>query len=198
MEPVDKEKIREAVRERYARVSSCADGHFEYPTGAQAILSLGYDPAVIAGIPPAVLASYCGIGNPFSLGAIEPGSKVLDLGCGTGFDVLVASGMVGEAGRVVGLDLTPEMVEQARSNMELAGVRNAEIAAVEGEAIPFDDSSFDVIISNGVINLSPDKERSFSELYRVLRPGGRLQFADIVLRSDLPEEKVGSLEAWSQ
>lgn len=197
MECIDENKIREAVRMKYAEVSRGAAGKFEYPTGKEGASALGYDPALLESMPHEILRSYCGVGNPFAMGAIRPGATVLDVGCGAGFDLIVASRLVGESGRVYGIDLTLEMAECARSNMARAGVR-AEIVHVDSELVPFAEEKFDVIISNGVLNMSPRKEISYAELFRVLKTRGRLQFADIVLREDLPENLIGSMEAWSQ
>ncbi len=159
---------------------------------------MGYDPAVIESAPALILESFCGVGNPFSLGKVSPGSTLLDFGCGAGFDLFVASKLVGENGRVCGIDLTEEMVGRARENLTLAGVTNFEVKKVDSEAIPYDDRSFDVVVSNGVINLSPSKETAFKEIYRVLKPGGRLRFADVVLENELPAGLAGSAESWSQ
>jgi ubiquinone/menaquinone biosynthesis C-methylase UbiE len=148
--------------------------------------------------PAQFLESFCGVGNPFSLGKIDPGIVLLDFGCGAGFDLFVASRLVGENGRVCGIDLTEEMVQRARENLTRAGVTNFEIRKVDSETMPYNDHSFDVAISNGVINLSPNKETTFSEIYRVLKPGGKLQFADVVLENELPAGLAGSAEAWSQ
>ncbi len=145
-----------------------------------------------------MLESFCGVGNPFSLGKINPGSALLDFGCGAGFDLFVASKLVGDSGRVCGIDLTEEMVGRARENLTLAGITNFEVKKVDSEAIPYDDHSFDVIISNGVINLSPSKQTVFREIYRALKPRGKLQFADVILDSELPADLAGSAEAWSQ
>ncbi len=123
---------------------------------------------------------------------------MLDFGCGAGFDMFVASKLAGESGLICGIDLTENMVVRARENLALAGITNYEIKIVDSETIPYDDRFFDVVISNGVINLSPRKETSFAEIYRVLKPGGRLQFADVVLESELPTSLAGSAEAWSQ
>ena len=194
---VDHEQIREAVRAKYRKVARSAEGLFKYATGAEGARALGYDAELIADAPPALMKSFCGVGNPFCLGAIRAGEVVLDVGCGAGFDVYVASRAVGEAGEALGVDLTPEMVSVAKENMERVGLTNAEVRCGSSEDLPFECASIDVVISNGVFNLSPNKRRSFEEVVRVLKPGGRLQFADIVLDEDLPTEVVGSLEAWS-
>jgi len=159
---------------------------------------LGYDPAVINEAPPALLKSFCGVGNPFSLGVIRPGSNLLDIGSGAGFDLYVAKRLVGDFGRVSGIDLTPEMVEVARKNLAGTGMINIEVINVSSEKIPFNDKTFDTVISNGVINLSPCKHDLFREILRVLKDGGKLQFADVVLEKELPGRLVGSPEAWSQ
>ncbi len=179
-------------------MSVSAADKFQYPVGKEGARALGYDPAVIESAPEQFFDSSCPVGNPFSLGPIAPGSALLDFGCGAGFDLFVAAKLVGEKGRLYGVDLTEEMVQRAKENLALAGVKNCEVRKVDAEAIPYDDHSFDVVISNGVINLSPNKETTFKELHRVLRPGGRLQFADVVLENDLPAGLAQSAEAWSQ
>jgi arsenite methyltransferase len=192
------QEIRKAIRDKYAEVSISAEGKFQYPTGKDGVKALGYDPAVIENAHPRFFESSCGVGNPFSLGAIRPGAFVLDFGCGAGFDLFVASRLVGESGSVCGIDLTKDMVTRAQENLTLAGITNFEIKKVDSEIIPYDDHFFDVVISNGVINLSARKETSFKEIYRVLKPGGRLQFADVVLEKELPASLAESPEAWSQ
>lgn len=147
---------------------------------------------------PSLLKSFCGVGNPFSLGEILPGNNLLDIGSGAGFDLYVAKRLVGEGGRVCGIDLTREMVDRARNNLAESGMNNIEITHVSSEEIPYHDDTFDTVISNGVINLSPCKQELFKEIFRVLKNGGKLQFADVVLEKELPGTLVGSLEAWSQ
>jgi ubiquinone/menaquinone biosynthesis C-methylase UbiE len=150
------------------------------------------------GLPAELVTGFCGVGNPFSLGDVRSGNQVLDIGCGAGFDLAVAGRLAGPGGRVRGIDLTVEMVERATRNLAAVGLTNAEVRQVEGEEIPYGEATFDLVISNGVINLSPAKEKLFAESHRVLKPGGRLQFADIVLEAELPPELAASPEAWSQ
>jgi ubiquinone/menaquinone biosynthesis C-methylase UbiE len=179
-------------------VAKSAAGKFSYPTGKEGASALGYDPALIDEIHPGLLESFCGVGNPFSLFPIQPGSIILDVGCGAGFDLYVAARLTGPRGRVHGVDLTEAMVERARDNLQKAGIANAEVQQVESESLPFAANTFDVVISNGVINLSPDKETLFREINRVLKPGGRFGFADVMLEQELPQGMAGSTEAWSQ
>ncbi len=159
---------------------------------------LGYDPALIDAAHAGLLESFCGVGNPFSLFPIQPGSIILDVGCGAGFDLYIAARLTGPAGRVQGVDLTEAMVVRARKNLRAAGIANAEVRQAESESLPFKDNIFDVVISNGVINLSPEKETLFREINRVLKPGGWLCFADVVLEQELPQGMADSAEAWSQ
>ncbi len=191
------EAIQDGIRRKYAEVSTSAAGKFEYPTGREGALFLGYDGSMIEDLPDEILASFCGVGNPFALGPLEAGESVLDVGSGAGFDMIVASRHVGDKGRVCGVDLTPEMAARARKNLALAGVVNGEIREGASEAIPYGDASFDVVISNGVLNLSPRKETSFREVLRVLKRGGRLQFADIVLQEGAEQASSCSIDAWS-
>ena len=198
MPEIDSVAIREAVRKKYAEVAQSADGKFMYPTGRQGALTLHYDPAILAGLSDEALGSFCGVGNPFALGPIMGGESVLDVGCGAGFDMIVASRLIGDTGKICGIDMTRQMAERARLNLRRAGVTHGEVQVSGAESIPYRDASFDVVISNGVINLSPAKDEVFKEIHRVLRPGGRLQFADIVMNEALPADVASSLEAWSQ
>jgi SAM-dependent methyltransferase len=191
------DEIRGAVRRKYMEVSRTAEGKFTYPTGSEGARLLGYDPAALREMPGELLESFCGVGNPLGLGPVGEGESLLDVGCGSGFDLIVASRMVGPGGRVCGIDLTPEMAERARGNLKKAGVSNGEVRVAGAEDIPYPSETFHVVTSNGVLNLSPLKEECFREVHRVLRPGGSLQFADIVLKEELPPKVAGSLEAWS-
>lgn len=191
------DEIRQAVRKKYAEVSRSISGKFRYATGRAGAAALGYDLAILSDLPDDAFDTFCGVGNPFALGPLHRGETVLDVGCGAGLDMILASRLVGSTGRVFGIDLTPEMVEKARANFAKAGASNAIAIVASSEAIPYDDQTFAVVTSNGVLNLSPLKERSLSEIFRVLKPSGRVQFADIVLNEDLPPEMTNSLEAWS-
>lgn len=186
------------MRSKYSEVAQSVSGKFAYPTGREGALSLGYDPALVAAAHHDLLASFCGVGNPFSQFPIRPGSIILDVGCGAGFDLYIAARLTGLGGKVYGVDLTGAMVARARENLQKAGVTNAEVQQVESESLPFEDNTFDVAISNGVINLSPEKETLFREINRVLKPGGMFGFADVMLEQSLPQGMASSAEAWSQ
>ncbi len=194
----EEDGIKQAIRSKYAEVSISASGKFQYPVGKDGVRQLGYDPAIIESAPERFFASTCPVGNPFSLGAIASGSAVLDFGCGAGFDMYVASRLVGEKGRVCGIDLTEAMARRAQENLVFAGVRNFEVKAVDSDTIPYADGAFDVVVSNGAINLSPCKQTVFGEIYRVLKNGGSLRFADVVVENALPAGLAGSAESWSQ
>ena len=193
------ESIRSAIRGRYARVAGGQPGDFGYATGAQGASALLYDLKLIRRAPPDLVGGFCGVGNPHLLGSLEPGQAILDVGCGGGFDLFVAAHRVGPRGRLVGLDLTPEMVGAAKARLERSDCPEVSVAVGRSEALPCSDRSFDRVLSNGVLNLSPDKVRTFSELFRVLRPDGLLLLADIVREG--PEPDASGLptgpEAWS-
>ncbi len=190
--------IREGIREKYAKVAADTGCCFQYPTGKEGMERQGYPREVLETFPGEVLASFCGVGNPFSLGPIHPGEAVLDIGCGAGVDSLVAAHLAGPRGRVIGLDVTAEMIVKANSNRELLGFANVEFQVGEGEALPFPDNNFDVVISNGVLNLTVDKGKALGEAYRVLKPGGRFMVADMVLTSELPPDKADKVSNWYQ
>lgn len=192
------EQIYNGVKDKYSKVSADAAGFFSYTVGKEGAKILGYDGTLLDEISDALLNSFCSVGNPFTLAPIDRGSCVLDIGCGGGFDLYVASRLVGSTGKVVGVDLTSEMVVRAKENLNTLQAKNVEILQVSGERLPFADEQFDVVISNGVINLSPNKTTLFAEIFRILKPGGRLQFADIVLEKELPSHLASSIESWSQ
>ncbi len=174
-----------------------ANGHFRYPVGRIGALTLGYDAGILDALTDEFLGSFCGVGNPFSIARIDRGSSVLDVGCGAGLDLYVASRLAGEEGHVWGVDVSEEMVQRARRNLGRLAVKNVEMDLVSSKRLPFADALFDVVISNGVINLSPDKPGLFGEIYRVVKPGGRLQFADIILEDSASPPAVDA-ESWAQ
>jgi SAM-dependent methyltransferase len=182
----DARDIKAGVLSKYEKVAASPAGLFRYPTGEESARNLDYPSALVARVPAASRDRFVGVGNPFTLGAIPRGAAVLDLGCGAGFDAFIAAGLVGPRGRVAGVDLSPEMLgiaEGARRHGEFPQLR-FEVADVE--ALPFPDGRFDVALSNGVLNLVPDKPAALREIFRVLRPGGRLQACDMSLVADAP------------
>ena len=191
--------IREAIRSKYAQVAAAgAGGCFQYPIGPEGLLLQGYPPEVLEKIPAEILATFCGVGNPFSLGPLHAGEAVLDIGCGAGVDSLVAAHLVGPAGRVVGLDVTEEMVVRARANLERMALAQVSFQVGEAETLPFPENDFDLVISNGVFNLALNKAQALTEAYRVLKPGGRFMAADMVLVGEPPPEQAQSAESWFQ
>jgi len=193
----DVEKIEEGIRQKYTKVAISPEGNFRYPTGEAGLKGQNYNPETLKELPGDILASYCGVGNPFSLGTIREGDTVLDIGCGAGVDTLIATTMVGQKGRVVGIDLIPEMLERARENLRKTSPNNVSFQEVSAEGLPFPDASFDVVISNGVFNLIPDKVKALKEVLRVLRPLGRFMIADQVLTIKPPENTESMVENWA-
>ena len=189
--------IRAAVEDRFARVARSPQQERKFPVGPASARKLGYGPEEIDALPASVTESFCGVGNPLGLGELLPGQAVLDLGSGAGLDSLLAARRVGPTGKVVGVDLCQDMVEKARRNAALLGLHNVEFVNAGAERLPPPDESVDVIISNGVFNLFPGKPAVLAEAFRVLRPGGRLQMADILLHEDVTPEEVVRLGEWS-
>ncbi len=190
--------VREKIQEKYAHVAATPAGRFRYPTGAEGLRLQKYPPEIVQGFPQAVVDSFCGVGNPFSLGPIHQGEAVLDIGCGAGVDAFVAARMVGPQGRVVGIDLTEEMISTAKANLALQNLANVSFQVADAESLPFPDQDFDVVISNGVLNLTLNKEKALTEAYRVLKPGGRFMIADMVLVQDLPPDRACKVSNWYQ
>jgi len=192
----DKKRIEESIRQKYTKVSVSPGGLFKYPTGRAALEALNYDSEVIQALPDSAMASYCGVGNPFTLEPIHEGEAVLDIGCGTGVDTLIAAILVGPKGRAVGIDMIPEMLDQAKNNLRETRLKNVTFQPASAENLPFPDESFDVVISNGVFNLIPDKVKALAEAFRVLRSNGRLMIADQVLTGNLPDDMKARVENW--
>lgn len=195
--PETPEEIRTSIRERFARVARDPDKEDRFPVGLASAKSVGYRAAEIDCLPGAVTESFSGVGNPHSLGEYGPGEIVLDVGVGAGLDSLIAARQVGASGKVIGIDITPQMVEKARRNATLAGVTNAQFLEAEAEHLPFPNDSVDVAITNGVLNLCFDKPKVLREILRVLRPGGRLQMADILLEDHVTPEELARKGSWS-
>jgi arsenite methyltransferase len=193
---VDVALLKREIKKTYASVSQEPEKDFVFPTGRAWAEDLGY-PAELANVPETAAQSFAGVANPFSLGRLEPGERVLDLGSGAGTDSLVAAQMVGAEGRVTGVDMTPEMLTKARAAAAEMGATNVEFVESEAEHLPFPDESFDVVISNGVIDLIPDKDAVFSELHRVLVPGGRLQIADVTIQNPVSAEGRRNIDLWT-
>jgi len=192
----DKKRIEESIRGKYAKVAMSPEGLFKYPTGLAGLRALNYDSKIIQTLPEAVAASYCGVGNPFLLGPISEAEAVLDIGCGAGVDTIVAAMMVGPSGTVTGIDLVPEMLAQARENAKMMGLRNVTYVETSAEKMPFSDGDFDVVISNGVFNLIPDKISALAETIRVVKPSGRFMIADQVLVGQLAKDKKARIKSW--
>ena len=189
--------LRSEIQRTYAAVSNEPDHVFMFPTGRAWAQDLGYPADLLARVPETSCESFAGVANPFSLGALRAGEHVLDIGCGAGMDTLVAAQMVGTGGTVTGIDMTPAMVAKARRSVAETGL--AQVTIVEGSAedLPFESASFDVVISNGVIDLIPDKDAVFAEIARVLRPGGRIQLADVTIQRPVSAEGRRNIDLWT-
>jgi arsenite methyltransferase len=193
---IDLELLKSEIKKTYASVSEQPEQDFVFPTGRPWAEDLGY-PEELANVPESAVQSFAGVANPFSLGRLKPGERVLDLGSGAGTDSLVAAQMVGPSGRVTGIDMTPQMLTKARGAAAAMGAANVEFVEGEVEQLPFPDESFDVVISNGVIDLIPDKDAVFSALHRVLAPGGRMQIADVTIQNPVSAEGRRNIDLWT-
>jgi arsenite methyltransferase len=193
---IDVALLKGEIQKTYASVSAEPERDFIFPTGRAWAEDLGY-PEELANVPEGAAESFAGVANPWKMGRLDPGERVLDLGSGAGTDSLIAAQMVGENGRVTGVDMTPEMLEKARTAAAAMGVTNVEFVEGDAERLPFDDETFDVVISNGVIDLIPDKDAVFAEVYRVLRPGGRIQVADVTIQNPVSEEGRRKIDLWT-
>ncbi len=193
---IDVDLLKREIKKTYAQLSQEPEKDFVFPTGRAWAEDLDYPPE-LANVPDAAAESFAGVANPFSLGRLEPGERVVDLGCGAGTDSLIAAQMVAPGGRVTGIDMTPEMLTKARNAAEELGVENVEFVGGEIEHLPFADGRVDVVISNGVIDLVPDKDAVFAEIFRVLRPGGRMQLADVTIQNPVSEEGRRNIDLWT-
>lgn len=194
---VDADQLRGEVRAKYREVASRPHGEFHFHTGRALAARLGYEPAVVDAFPDRAVESFAGVGDPFSLRRLQPGERVLDVGSGAGFDSFVAASQVGPAGRVVGVDMTAEMLAKSRATADELGLGNVEFREGLAEQLPVEDGWADVVISNGVFNLCPDKAAVLSEAWRALRPGGVLQFADIANGAPVPTEAMRQIDLWT-
>ncbi len=195
--PVDTDLLRRAVQDEYAEVAHNPDKGFHFHTGRHLAGLLDYKDEWLEGIPEENLASFAGVGKPFTFGALKPGERVVDIGSGAGLDSLIAGKMVGPSGHVIGIDMTPAMLDKARQGAEAMGAQHVEYREGFMEALPVEDGWADAVISNGVVNLSPDKAAVWAEIFRVLKPGGRIQIADIVVGKPVPEAAKEDISLWT-
>jgi SAM-dependent methyltransferase len=190
--------LRSEISSIYGRVAEAPDGDFHFHRGpAYAAEFLGYDAVQLAALPPDCTASFAGVGNPLAIGTIHAGETTLDIGCGAGMDLLLAAKQAGPEGHAIGVDMTDAMIERARKSAGAIGLRQVEIRKGDATSLPVADGTIDVVSSNGVLNLVPEKERAFAEIVRVLKPGGRLHLADIALDVELPEEARRNIDLWT-
>jgi arsenite methyltransferase len=195
--PVDVSVLRSEIQRTYTEVSTDQVKDFIFPTGRAWAEDLGYPEPELANVPDAVVESFAGVANPFSLGRMPPAATVLDLGCGAGTDLLVAAQMAGSRGHVIGVDMTPAMLDRARAGAQQMGLGNVELHESVIEDLPLPDGSVDVVLSNGVIDLVVDKHAVFAQIDRVLRPGGRLQIADVVIHHEVSEDARTRIDLWT-
>ena len=195
--PLDVHELRSAIEDEYTQVASCPIQGFHFHTGRFLAVRLGYPAERVAALPDQVVESFAGVGNPFAWGEPAPGESVLDLGSGAGFDALQAAAMVGPSGTVIGVDMTPAMLSKARENANVLGLTNVEFREGYLETLPVDDSSIDLVISNGVLNLCPDKAVALAEAFRVLKPGGRMQLSDTIVATAVPEDGKADINLWT-
>ena len=194
---VDAEELRAQISEKYTAVALTPEKGFHFHTGRPLARMNGYDDAIVNSLPEPVVESFAGTGNPFSMGDLNPGETVLDVGCGAGFDTLIAARQVGSNCRVIAVDMTPEMLAKAKQCAGEMGLTNIDFRKGLAEDLPVDDQSIDVVISNGVINLCPDKVGVMEEVHRVLKPGARFQIADIVVHKEVPQDAKDDIDLWS-
>jgi SAM-dependent methyltransferase len=196
IEGLDVEVLRDAIRTEYGQVASDPGQGFHFHTGRRLARLLGYEDAWLDGVPEGTIAAFAGTGNPFMLGAVQAGERVVDVGCGAGIDSLIAARMAGPGGAVVGVDMTPAMLDRARASAAEAGFGNVRFHEGLAESLPVGDGWADVVISNGVLNLFPDKLAGLREMARVLKPGGRLQVGDILVQKSVGDKAKRDINLW--
>lgn len=194
---IDIDELQVAIRTMYRSVAADPQAGYHFLTGKEAADHVGYPSGALNDLPDDVVAAFAGVANPFHWGMPAPGATVVDVGCGAGLDSLIASRAVGRDGSVIGVDMTPDMLSRARRSAEKLGVDNIDFREGRAEALPIDDGSVDLAISNGVLNLVPDKLRAYQEIHRVLKPGGRFQVADIVVEKPIPEGTRRDVDLWA-
>lgn len=194
---VDPDALRDQVRDKYREVAVDPHHTFHFHIGRVNAARLAYEPAVVDALPDRAVESFAGVGNPFSLRRLQAGERVVDVGSGAGFDSFIAAGQVGDKGRVVGVDMTPEMLKKSRATADTLGFAHVEFCEGLAEDLPVEDGWADAVISNGVINLCADKRAVFEEIRRVLKPGGWLQFADIANGRPVPPEALRDIDLWT-
>jgi SAM-dependent methyltransferase len=194
---ISPDDLRSAIKKEYASVALDPGKGYHFHTGRRLIAILGYDEALYAGLPEANIASFAGTGNPFALGPIHPGEAVVDIGAGAGFDSLIAARLVGPTGRVIGFDMTEEMLKKASAGAAMMGATNVEFREGLAEALPLPDDFADVVISNGVLNMMLDKAATLAEWRRILKPGGRLQIGDILVERAVPADALDDISLWT-
>ena len=190
-------ELRAAIQGEYEAVALEPQRGFHFHTGWPLARMLDYRAEWLEGIPETAVESFAGTGNPFSLGEIKPGERVVDIGCGAGIDSLIAANMVGPSGQVIGVDMTPAMLRKARQAAAEAGLDNVKFREGYGEELPVADEWADVLISNGVLNLMPDKDAGLNEMARVLKPNGRLQIGDILVQKEVPQSAKQKIDLWT-
>ena len=194
---LDVARLRQEIQAKYLDVALHPDKGFHFHTGRPLARILGYLDAWVELLPPGTVESFAGVGNPFSLGTLPSGATVVDIGSGAGFDSLIAAQQIGATGRVIGVDMTDEMLSKARAGAQALGLANVEFKKGLAEELPLPDAFADVVISNGVLNLVPEKERAYREVYRVLKPGGVLQIADVVVQKEVPQDAKEDIDLWT-
>lgn len=195
---LDVSRLRSEIGATYTRVATSPDGDFHFHRGpAYAAARLGYDPDELSQLPEDVTARFAGIGNPHAIARVPTGATVVDVGCGAGMDLLLAARRVGPTGRAIGVDMTERMLACAAAGAAACDLANVEVREGDATALPLGDAFADVVISNGVLNLVPTKDRAIAEMARVLKPGGRLQIADIIIGEELPESSRRDIDLWA-